>query len=302
MFIHTKRSLLYTSILMFTAFVSSSFTQDFDQVQIQTIPVSDGVYMLVGRGGNIGVCVGEDGVLLIDSQFAELSEKIKAAIAEIDSGPIRFVLNTHWHYDHAEGNEPLGRSGAVIMAHSKTRERMMAEQYHPSFDRRIPAYPETALPVVTFADSITLHFNNDEIQIFHLERAHSDADLAFYFRKANVIHLGDLYFVGGYPFIDVPHEGSIDGLSPALDKVLGLINENTKVIPGHGRLSNREELQEYRDMLVTLRDRIKRQIKKGKTLEEIVASKPTADFDETRQLMIPPDNFVKILFRDLSGR
>jgi len=287
---------------MFTVLVSSSFTQDFEQVQIQTIQVSDGVYMLVGRGGNIGVSVGEDGVLLIDSQFAELSEKVKAAIAEIDSGPIRFVLNTNWHYDHARGNAPLGQAGAVIMAHSKSRERMTAEQYHPFFDLRIPAYPETALPVVTFADSITLHLNNDEIQVFHLETAHSDADLAFYFRRANVIHLGDLYFVGGYPFIDVPHDGSIDGLISAVDRVLSMIDENTKVIPGHGRLSNREELQEYRDMLVTVRDRIKRQIKEGKTLEEIIASKPTADFDEARKQMIPPDDFVKIIFKDLSKR
>ena len=289
----------YFLVFVLLAFSTFSAAQDFSKVQIQTVKVADGIYMLVGSGGNIGVSAGEDGVLLIDTQFAELMEKIKTAIAEINRGPIRIVLNTNWHYDHAYGNEPLGKSGALIMAHENTRMRMTSEQYFPDFDMKIPPFPEAALPVLTFTDSLTLHFNGDEIQVIHIEKAHSDADILIYFRKANVIHTGDLYFTVLYPFIDVSHGGSIDGMIAAAERIISMIDENTKIIPGHGPLSNREELKKYRDMLVTIRDRIKKQIKEGKTLEEVIASKPTADFDKEQSRAIPPEMFVKIVYNDL---
>jgi cyclase len=287
--------------LAFVFFALSAFStaQDFIKVQIQTIKVADGVYMLVGAGGNIGVSAGEDGILMIDTQFAELIEKIKSAIAEISSGQIRIVLNTNWHYDHAYGNEPLGESGSLIIAHENTRMRMISEQYFPDFDMKIPPFPEVALPVLTFTDSLTLHFNGEEIQVIHVEKAHSDADILIYFRKANVIHTGDLYFTVLYPFIDVSHGGSIDGMIAAAERITGMIDENTKIIPGHGPLSNREELKKYRDVLVTIRDRIKKQIKEGKTLEEVLASKPTADFDKEPSRATPPEMFVKIVYNDL---
>jgi glyoxylase-like metal-dependent hydrolase (beta-lactamase superfamily II) len=302
MYIRLRKSLLYVIALAFITVFSSSFAQDVDQVQIKTVKVTDGVYMLMGYGGNIGVSVGENGILLIDCQVAELTEKIKAAIAEINSSPIRFVINTHLHYDHVGGNEPLGKAGALILAHDNVRKRMKTEWSHSFFDFKIPPYPEIALPVVTFTDSVTFHLNGDEIHAFHIENAHSDSDTVVYFRKANVVHMGDLYFVGGYPFIDVPHGGSINGFISAVDKVLDMIDEGTKVIPGHGPLSNREELQAYRDMLITVRDRILRQIEEGKTLEEVLASKPTADFDKGREQYVPPEGFVKLLYEDLLKR
>jgi glyoxylase-like metal-dependent hydrolase (beta-lactamase superfamily II) len=258
--------------------------------------------MLRGAGGNIGVSAGEDGILMIDTQFAELMEKIKSAIAEINRGPIRIVLNTHWHYDHTYGNEPLGKSGALIMAHENSRMRMTSEQYFPDFDMNIPVFPEAALPIVTFNDSLTLHFNGDEIQVTHIENAHSDGDIVIYFRKANVMHTGDIYFSVLYPFIDVSHGGSIDGMIAAADRILSMIDDNTKVIPGHGPLSNREGLMKYRDMLITLRDRIKTQIDEGKTLEEVIASKPTADFDKIKAQSVPPETFVKIIYNDLAKK
>jgi len=288
--------------VMMLTLVSASTAQEFDKVQIKTIKVTDGVYMLVGAGGNIGVSAGEDGILVVDDQFAELYEKIKGAISKIQSGPIRFVLNTNWHYDHVRGNEPLSKAGALIIAHENTRKRMAVEQYYPFFDSRTPASPEAALPVITFTDSITLHFNDEEIHAFHIKNAHSDADIAILFRKANVIHTGDLYFSGGYPFIDVSHGGSTDGMIAAADIILEMIDENTKVIPGHGPLSNREELQGYRNMMVTVKERIMQHIKEGKTLEEIIAAKPTADLDKEWSEQMSPEDIVKIVYDDLSQR
>lgn len=256
--------------------------------------------MLAGGGGNIGVSVGKDGILLVDSQFAELVEKIKAAIKEINGGPIRYVINTHLHYDHTNGNEPLGKAGALIIAHDNVRNGMKSEWSHGAFDMKIPPYPEIALPVITYADSVTIHFNDEEIHAIYLGNAHTDGDTVVYFRKANVIHMGDLYFNGGYPFIDVPHGGSVNKIIEAISRILGKIDKDTKVIPGHGPLSNREELEGYRDMLVTIRNKILQLIKEGKTLEEVIASKPTAEFDKTHQLIMPKDLFVRILYEDLS--
>jgi glyoxylase-like metal-dependent hydrolase (beta-lactamase superfamily II) len=291
-----RRFLLAFVLISFSTF---SAAQDFSKVEIQTIEVADGIYMLVGAGGNIGVSAGKDGILMVDTQFAELTEKIKSAIAEISKGQIRFVLNTNWHYDHAYGNEPLVQSGALIIAHENTRMRMTSEQYFKDFDMKIPPFPEAALPVLTFTDSLTLHFNGEEIQVIHIEKAHSDADILIYFKKANVMHTGDLYFTVLYPYIDVSHGGSIDGMIAAAERIIGMVDENTKIIPGHGPLSDLEELKTYRDMLVTIRDRIKKQIEEGKTLEEVLASKPTADFDKKPSQAIPPEMFVQIVYNDL---
>lgn len=279
-----------------------SIAQEFEKVQIETVKVADGIYMLLGAGGNIGVSAGEDGILMIDTQFAQVMEKIKSAIAEISKGPIQIVLNTNWHYDHAYGNEPLGKSGALIMAHENSRMRMTSEQRYPDFNMNIPAFPKKALPVVTFKDSLTLHFNGEEIQVIHIENAHSDADIVIHFPKANVIHTGDIYFSVLYPFIDVPHGGSIDGMIAAAGRIIGMVDENTKIIPGHGPLSNLEGLTKYRDMLVTVRDRIKSQIKEGKTLEEVLASKPTADFDKVKAQAMPSEMFVRIIYNDLAKK
>jgi cyclase len=289
----------FLAFALLTLVVYSS-AQDFEKIQIQTVKLTDSVYMLVGGGGNIGVSVGKDGILLVDSQFAELVEKIKAAITKINDGPIRYLINTHMHYDHTNGNEQLGKAGAIIIAHDNVRKGMKSEWSHWAFDTKIPPYPEIALPAITYTDSMTIHFNDEEIHVIYMANAHTDGDTVVYFRKANVIHMGDIYFNGGYPFIDVPHGGSVNGIIEVLSRILGKIDKDTKVIPGHGPLSNREELEGYRDMLVTIRDKMLKLIKEGKTLEEITASKPTEEFDKTHQLMMPKDLFVRILYEDLS--
>jgi glyoxylase-like metal-dependent hydrolase (beta-lactamase superfamily II) len=258
--------------------------------------------MLTGAGGNIGVSVGEAGVLMIDTQFAQLMEKIKGAIAKINGGPVRIVINTHGHYDHVSGNEPLARSGAVIVAQERTREWMAKEQSFPEFNQKFPAYPEVALPMVTFQDSLTLYFNGDEIQLLHIEKAHSDADIVVHFLKADVIQTGDLVFSGMYPFIDISHGGSVNGMIAAADEIIKMCGENTKVIPGHGPLTDRQGVKKFQELLVKVKDRIAGHIKAGKSLEEVLASKPTADLDEEWGKAIPAELFVSIVYNDLSRK
>jgi len=297
-----KKRLLYSIVFILYGNLLFGSSQDFDKIQIETVKVAENVYMLIGAGGNIGVSVGEDGVLLIDSQFPQMVEKIKAAVAKLNAGPVRFVFNTHWHYDHADGNEVLAKAGAVVMAHKNSRLHMLSEWSAPELDPNFkkPPYPKPALPAITISDSLTLHFNGEEIQAIHLPNAHSDGDLAFHFKKANVIHAGDIYFSNGFPFINITSGGSIDGMIQAVDRILNLSDGNTKVIPGHGLLSNREEAQAYRDMLATARDRIAKLIQEGKTLEEVLAAKPAEGLYKGGKSWLPPDLFLKIVYTDLA--
>ncbi len=292
-------------VLCVVSMASVGYAQqrDFDKVRIETIPIHDGIAMLVGSGGNLGVSAGADGVFLIDDQFAPLTEKIKAAIAEISDKPVRFVINTHWHSDHVGGNENFGEAGAVIVAHENVRKRMSVEQVMKVFNTTIPASPKVALPVITFTRDVTFHLNGDDMHVFHVNNAHTDGDAVVQFRKANVIHTGDLYFAGIYPFIDSESGGSINGVIDAVTNLLPLLDENTKIIPGHGPLSNKAELTTYLEILTTVRDRISQLIQEGKTQEEVVAAKPTADLDETwGKGFLSPEQFVGLVYLDLSRK
>ena len=296
------RSKLWLGLAICLGIPGSSFAQDFDKVQIRSVKAADGIYMLTGSGGNIGVSAGENGVLLIDSQFGQLHDKIKAAIAGFHGGPVRFVLNTNWHYDHALGNEMFRKEGAVIIAQDNSGTRMKSDQLHDVINAKTPAYPPAAWPEITFASSLTLNFNGDVIDVIHIANAHSDADAVFRFRKAKVIHTGDLFFSGGYPYIDIGNGGSVNGMIAAADQLLKLIGEDYRVIPGHGPLSDRQRLQEYRAMLATVRDRIMRLIKEGKKLEEAVAAKPTSDLDKAWGGAMSPDLFASLVYKDLARR
>lgn len=288
-------------MLLFIVAVSSVHAQDFDQVQIKTVKVANGVYMLMGSGGNIGVLRGADGVFMIDDQYAPLTEKIKAAISEFCDQPVRFVINTHWHDDHVGGNEKLGEAGAVIVAHENVRQRMSTEQVVEFFGANVPPAPKAALPIITFTRDVNFHLNGHEMHVFHVENAHTDGDVVIHFRKANVVHTGDIYFAGAYPFIDLSSGGSIDGIIAAASRILSMIDDTTKVIPGHGSLSNREEMQSYLAMLTSVRDRISQHISTGKTLEDVLAAKHTQEYDaDWGNGFIKPDQFVTILYKDLS--
>ncbi len=277
-------------------------SQDFSQVEVQTVPVAEDVYMLVGEGGNIGVSAGEDGVFMIDDQFAPLTEKIVDAIADITSEPIRFLINTHWHFDHTGGNENLGEADVLIIAHDEVYERMSTDQFIEALQVDIPASPPAALPVITFNDTTTFHLNGQTIEAFHVAPAHTDGDTIIHFIEADVIHAGDTYFNGLYPFIDTSSGGSLTGMISATERVLALAGENTKIIPGHGPLSNRAELEAYREMLVEVRLRTESAIAQGLNLEEFIASNPTADYDQRLgEGFLTPEQFQTIVYQSLSN-
>lgn len=248
-------------------------------VKIETVDIAPGIHMLVGRGGNIGLTVGADGVAIIDDQFADMVPKIRAAVAMLSPSPVRFVINTHLHGDHTGGNDAFGEAGAVIIAHENVRKLLGADRVDPASGAPISGRAREALPVITFADQATLHFNDDDLQFTHLPNAHTETDIVVRFRKANVVHMGDL-FVSGFPFIDANNGGTLNGLIRAHEKVLASIDDRTRVIRGHGPLGNKAELQAYHDMLVTVRDRIAKLVRAKKTQDQVVEARPTREFEE----------------------
>lgn len=278
--------------------------QGFDDVEIETQRLTDNVYMLIGQGGNIGVSAGDDGVFIIDDQFAPLTEKIVAAIRQITSEPVRFVFNTHWHGDHTGGNENLGEAGALIVAHDNVRERMSVEQVLERIGRPAatePAAPDGALPVVTFGGDVSFHINDDLLHAFHVEAAHTDGDAIVHFQRANVVHMGDTFFRDRFPFIDTATGGSIDGMIAAAGAALALMDAETQVIPGHGPLSSRNDLTAYRDALRTMRNSVAALKEEGLTLDEIQARRPIRRQAEAwGQDRAAEENFVATIHHGLS--
>ncbi len=286
-------------------FSGTASAQD-DPVQIDVQALGGGVYMLMGQGGNMGLSVGGDGAFLVDDQFAPLSEKIMAAIAEITSEPVRFVFNTHWHGDHTGGNENMGGTGALIVAHDNVRERMNTEQVLERIGRpedTTAASPPGALPVVTFTDEVTFHINGDRLHAFHVSNAHTDGDAIVHFVGANVVHMGDTFFRDRFPFIDTATGGSIDGVIAAVGKALAVMDAETQVIPGHGVLSDREDLREYRDALKMSRDAVAELMRQGMGLAEILTLRPLRTQAELwGQGRESEDNFVATIHVGIGHR
>lgn len=276
---------------------------DLSQVEVTATDLGGGIHMLQGAGGNLGVSVGPDGVFLIDDQYAPLTDKIVAAIDKIAPGEeIRFVLNTHWHGDHTGGNENLGERGALIVAHDNVRERMSVEQVIEAFGQTVPASPKAALPVVTFPDALTFHLNGETIRAHHVDPAHTDGDSFVYFEEADVLHTGDLFFNGLYPFIDVSSGGAIDGMIAATERMLEVAGAETKIIPGHGPLADRDDLVAFRDMLDGVRGAVAALVDEGKSLEEIQTADPLAPWNESwGGGFLNPQAFTGILFQSLSA-
>ena len=267
-------------------------------VDVRVERLAPGVAVLFGRGGNIGLSHGADGNVLIDDQYAPMTERIVAAVRAIDPDPIRFVVNTHWHGDHSGGNENLGRTGTVIVAHDNVRRRMSMEQLVRG--ERVPASPAGALPVVTFSENLSFHLNGDEIRVRHVQHAHTDGDSLVYWTRANVLHMGDVYFNGMLPFIDLEAGGSIDGVIAAVTAALEMSNEQTRIIPGHGPVANRADLTAYRDMLRGLRDRVAEQIRAGQTLDQIKAVR-LADPYGRPNWFITADFMIETVHRSLTN-
>ncbi|MDG2460644.1 MAG: MBL fold metallo-hydrolase [Luminiphilus sp.] len=278
------------------------FGWDAASAEITSQKVADGLYVLFGLGGNIAVSIGTDGVLIVDDQLPELKDKIKAAIGKLGGDDIDYVVNTHWHFDHADGNTALGPDGATILAHSNARADMadggMIDMVVTQYWQK--PYPAAALPRMTYTQEMSLHFNGGTIELRHFSPAHTNGDTAVFFHDQNAVHLGDVFNNSGYPFIDVSSGGTVDGMINFCDVALEAINEKTIVIPGHGPVTDYQTFKRYVAMLRSVRDRIQMMIDEGKTLDEVSAAKPTADFDTVYGPETASLGFVNRVYTDLT--
>jgi glyoxylase-like metal-dependent hydrolase (beta-lactamase superfamily II) len=273
------------------------------KVDIKSQKLAAGVYMMEGAGGNMGLLVGKDGAFLIDDQFAPLTPKILATTRKLGGKEIRFVLNTHWHGDHTGGNENLGNAGAVIVAHENVRKRMSVEQFVALKGSKVPPSPAKALPVVTFAGDVAFHLNGEDIHIFYPGPAHTDGDAVVHLVKANVIHMGDTLMTMSYPFVDTSSGGSYAGFIATADRVLSLADASTKIIPGHGKLTDRAGLQAWREMLVAIRDRVTKAAASGKTLQQVQAANLTQEWDARYGVeFITPAQIVEAVYLEVKAK
>jgi cyclase len=272
--------------------------------KLETQKLTDSIYLISGPGGNIALMPGTTtGTFMVDDQIAPMTPALKKAIAAVTPKPVRFIFNTHWHGDHTGGNVVFGGDGAVIVAHDNVRKRMSTKQFNKMFNHETPPSAEPALPVVTFADSLAFHVNGDDIEVTHVEPAHTDGDSIVLFKKANVLHMGDTFFATGYPFIDLSSGGSVDGIVKAADRGLAIAGPATKIIPGHGPVADKAKLKQYRDMVVTVRDRVQKLVAAGKSLADVQAAKPSAEFDAAwGSAFIKPSQFVETIYQDLSTK
>ena len=282
-----KPRLLIITLMLGTMVSASNLhsQQDFSHVEIVVTPVRGGVYMITGSGGNMVAFVGDDGVFVVDASYGELSDRILSTIGNLceqeSANPtLRYLVNTHWHSDHTSGNENMAAAGATIVAHENVLRLMSEDQIMAALgNRQFPAAPEAARPQLSFNDRVNLSWNGDLIHIVHIPNAHSNGDAIVHFRDADVVHAGDIFFNGMYPYIDIDNGGHIGGMIDAVDEILAHANETMLFVPGHGPLATIEDLRGYRDMLATVRDRIQQMIDDGKTRDEIIAAQPTADLD-----------------------
>ena len=273
---------------------------DFNAVKITTTDLGNRTYMLEGEGGNITVAVADDGVIMVDSQFAPLYDKIKAAIAALTRQPIRYLIITHFHRDHTGGNEAFGKDGAIIVAHENVKSRLVAGSTNGLTGNVVPPAPAIALPKETFKDTMIIRLQGRTVEVRHIPAVHTDGDAYVYFSDANVLATGDIVTFGRYPNIDFAYAGSIDGMIRGVDVLLQVANDNAKIVPGHGPVGTKAMVRDYRQILVDARDRIQKLIAAGKTEDEAVAAKPNADYDaKLGQNARQSGNFVRVVYRSL---
>lgn len=273
--------------------------RDFSKVEVKAEKVAGSVYMLTGAGGNIGLSIGDDGVVVIDDQFAPLAPKIQAAIKGLTDKPVRFVLNTHWHFDHTGGNEEMGKT-ATLIAHDNVRKRL-AEGSPLVAGRKIDPAPKGALPVITFDESLTVHLNGEDIRALHYAKGHTDGDSIVYFPLSNVVHMGDDFVTYGFPFVDVSSGGSVLGMVANDEKAVASLPADVKIIPGHGAVSSKAEVAKFTDMLHDCIGLVDAARKQGKTLAQMKQENVLAKYDALGQGFIKTPDFIEVIFNELSG-
>src|SRR5919107_5319030 len=296
--------LLLLLLLTLTTIIVNDVNAQDENVTINTTKLTDSIYMLKGSGGNIIVSIGQDGVFMVDDQFAPLTEKIKDAISKITDQPIKFVINTHWHPDHTGGNENLGELGSIIVSHDNVRKRLNTEQFSDFSKRTVPPVSEKGLPIITFSDNMTIFQNGDEIKIIHGDSGHTDGDSIVYFTKNNVIHVGDDFNDKSYPLIDISSGGSIDGFISSLHTISSIIDDETKVVSGHSEISNKTKVNDFTNMLKDVREKVSQMIEDGKSLEEIIASQPTSKYDEIYydHTRFKPADLITFIYQSLTKK
>lgn len=287
------------ALLMLTGLCATAADAD-EPVAMITVAVTDGIHMLMGKGGNIAVSTGRDGTFIVDDQYAIQHGPLLEAVKALSDDPVKLVVNTHWHTDHTGGNARFGEAATIIIAHDNVRKRLSTDQVIEFFNSPRPAAPATALPVVTFSRDVTLHLNDDDVHIFHVRAAHTDGDAVVHFQRANVIHTGDVFFNERYPFIDSGGGGTIAGMIEAVERILALADDDTRIIPGHGSLTDKTGLTRYLEMLRAAQNAIAALIVAGNTMEQAVLAKPLASYDAKWGAgFIAPDVFIKMLYDNL---
>jgi len=271
---------------------------DFSKVEIKVSKVAGTVYMLQGQGGNIGVSVGDDGIVIVDDQFAPLAPKIRAALKSITDKPIKFILNTHYHGDHTGGNAEFSKDGPII-AHENVRKRLQAGS--TAAGRTTPPAPREALPVITFNDRATIHINGEDIRAIHMPHGHTDGDAVIWFTQSNVVHMGDDFFNGTFPFVDIDNGGTVRGLSMNLEAIIAQIRDDTKVIPGHGPLGDKATLRTFAEMIRNTSAAVDAAMRSGKTLDQIKQQKVLDPWAKWASSFITVDRWAETLYRDLGG-
>jgi len=283
--------------------IADGFSTDWQNLKIDVRQLAPRVYLLHGSGGNTLASIGPDGTLLVDSEFAQVAPKLKDALAKLHAGQVKYVISSHYHGDHTGANAAFHDDGAIIVGQENCRQRMTESRYSGMTGKTTPPAPLASLPTLTYDRRLTLYINGEEVEATYLQPAHTDGDSIVYFRHANVVHMGDVFVNNLYPYIDLGANGTIDGYFPVIDRVLARIDDKTQVVPGHGPLASRKDLKAYRDMLQTVRDRVAAQVSAGKTLEEILASHPTQEFDSQYATdRVDGNKFVVMVYQSLTGK
>jgi glyoxylase-like metal-dependent hydrolase (beta-lactamase superfamily II) len=295
-----RLSIAFAALLVFSSH-SNLQAQDFSKVEVKATKVAGNIYMLQGAGGNIGVSVGADGILIVDDQFAPLADKIKAALKTLGEGKLKFVLNTHWHGDHTGANAAFSPE-APIIAHDNVRKRLSTEQKSEFFKRTTPASPKEALPVITFDQSLSVHFNGEEIRVIHFPQGHTDGDSVIFFTTSNVVHMGDDFFANRFPFVDLESGGTVQGLTRNIGDIIGKLPADVKLIPGHGPISSLDDLKRYHQMLNATTEIVRTKMAAGKTVDQITTEGVPEEWKEWGTGFIKTDVWLETIFRSLSQK